>query len=159
MLYEILILVAITLLPFLELRASIPYGILKTDMHWMTVFFVCVVANALLAPVVYFVIDKLLHLVLRWQRLERLWKKNVERTQKRIKKYVDKYGWIGVALFIGVPLPGSGVYSGAIGSYLLGLGYKKFIVAACLGVLIAGVAVTAIMLLGVSGAGFFVKSI
>ncbi|HII71705.1 TPA: small multi-drug export protein [Candidatus Woesearchaeota archaeon] len=159
MLNEILILVAITLLPFLELRASIPYGILKTDLHWMTVFVICVVTNAVLGPVIYFLIDKLLHLFLRWKRLEKVWKKTVEKTQKKIEAKVEKYGWIGVALFIGVPLPGSGVYSGAIGSYLLGLGYKKFILASILGVLIAGIAVTAIVLLGVNGAGLFVKMI
>ena len=58
MLTEILWLIAITLLPFLELRASIPYGILSTDLSWPVVFLVCVVANAILGPVVYFFIDK-----------------------------------------------------------------------------------------------------
>lgn len=159
MLNEILILIGITLLPFLELRASIPYGILKTDLSWPIVFMICVAANAVLGPLVYFFIDKILHLFLRIKRIERIWTRTVEKSQKKIHKYVEKYGWIGVALFIGIPLPGSGVYSGAIGSYLLGLGYKRFTMASIIGVLIAGIAVTAIVLLGVNGFGLFVKQI
>ncbi len=159
MLYEILILAAITLLPFLELRASIPYGIFKTDLHWSLVFLICVVVNILLAPVLYFLLDKVLHLFLRVKWIDKLWKKTIARVQKKIHAKVEKYGWLGVALFIGVPLPGSGVYSGAIGSYLLGLGYKRFMIASVLGVLIAGVAVTAIVLVGSNGAGLFFKSI
>jgi uncharacterized membrane protein len=59
---------------------------------------------------------------------------------------VDKYGELGVAVFIGVPLPGTGVYSGALGSYLLGLNRRKFMIANIRGVVIAGAAVTAICL-------------
>ena len=66
------------------------------------------------------------------------------RTQKNIQKSVDKYGELGVALFIGVPLPGSGVYSGALGAYVIGLNFKKFIIADIIGVLIAGTIVTII---------------
>ncbi len=159
MLNEILILIAITLLPFLELRASIPYGILNTDLNWMLVFLVCVATNAVLGPIVYLFLDKILHLFLRVKKIEKLWHKTVEKTQKKIHKYVEKYGWIGIALFIGVPLPGSGVYSGAIGAYFIGLGYKRFIMASIIGVLIAGTAVTAIILLGANGLGLFIKHI
>jgi uncharacterized membrane protein len=54
-----------------------------------------------------------------------------------------------VALFIGIPLPGTGSYSGALGAYLLGLGYRKFIIANVIGVLMAGTIVTAVVLGGV----------
>ena len=95
MLMDILLLVAITLLPFLELRASIPYGLLSTNLSWTTVFIVCVVANAVLGPLVYLFIDKVLHLFFRIKKIEKLWHKTVEKTQKKIHKYVEKYGWIG----------------------------------------------------------------
>ena len=71
----------------------------------------------------------------------------LERTQHRIHPYVEKYGEFGVAVFIGIPLPGSGVYTGAFGSYLLGLDKRKFIIANVIGVLIAATAVTALCLL------------
>ena len=75
-----------------------------------------------------------------------MYNKIIEKNQKKIKKYVDRYGEIGVAIFIAVPLPGTGSYSAALGSYLIGLSYKKFIIANFIGVLIAGVIVTLITL-------------
>ncbi len=145
---EILILIGLTLLPFLELRASIPYGILNTNLNWMIVFVICVLANIILAPIVYFLIDKVIHLFFFIKPFKKVYDYYVTKTQKKIHKYVEKYGEIGLALFIAVPLPGSGVYTGALAAYILGMSYKDFIKAAAIGVLIAGVIVTAISLTG-----------
>jgi uncharacterized membrane protein len=135
-------------MPFLELRASIPYGILNTDLNWIAVFLICVITNILLAPIVYFLLDKVVHLFFFIKPFKKIYDYYIIKTQKKIHKYVEKYGEIGVALFIAVPLPGSGVYSGALASYILGLSYKDFIKAAVIGVLIAGVIVTAISISG-----------
>jgi uncharacterized membrane protein len=156
---DILMLIFLTLLPFLELRGSIPYGIFKTDLHWSVVFLICSVVNILLAPLIYAFLDKFIHLFLRIKIIDKIYQKYVEKTQKKIHKYVEKYGELGVAIFIGIPLPGSGVYSGALGSYLLGLSYKKFFIAAVIGVLIAGVIVTIVSLTGAGAFGIFVKTI
>lgn len=145
---EILVLIGLTLLPFLELRASIPYGILNTNLNWVTVFLICVIANIILAPIAYFFLDKIVHWFFFIKPFERFYKHKVEKTQKKIHKYVEKYGEIGLALFIAIPLPGSGVYTGAIAAYVLGMSYKDFIKAATIGVFIAGVIVTAITLTG-----------
>jgi uncharacterized membrane protein len=156
---EILELIFVTFLPFLELRASIPYGIIKLQMNWFTVFIICVITNIILGIIIFFLLDKLVHIVIKIKPIGKLYYKIVERTQKKIHKYVEKYGEIGVAIFIGIPLPGSGVYTGALGAYLLGLGYKKFIIACVLGVLIAGTAVTLITLFGTNAWGLFIKTI
>jgi len=76
-----------------------------------------------------------------------------------VKPYVDKYGEWGIALFIGIPLPGSGSYSGALAAYVLGLSYKKFIIANLLGVLIAGIAVLIVSLTGSSLFSIFIKMV
>ncbi|GAH86941.1 unnamed protein product, partial [marine sediment metagenome] len=68
---------------------------------------------------------------------------------RKIEPYVRKYGTFGVSLFIGLPLPGSGSYTGALGAYLLGLGYKKFVIANIIGVVIAGIIVTILTLAGI----------
>lgn len=143
---EILILIGLTLLPFLELRASIPYGIFQTDIHWLIVFLICVITNILLAPVIYFLLNKLVNVFLIIKPFARVYNYYVLKTQKKIHAFVERWGELGVALFIAVPLPGSGVYSGALGSYIIGLSKKKFFYAAILGVTLAGVAVTAICL-------------
>lgn len=156
---EIWMIIALTMLPFLELRASIPYGIINTDLHWSVVFFVAVVSNILLGPVVYLFIDKFVGLFLRIRVLDKIYTKVVERAQHRIHKAVEKWGELGVALFIGVPLPGSGSYSGAIGSYVIGLGFKRFVIANVIGVLIAGIAVTLVSLSSVEAFSIFMKTI
>jgi len=73
------------------------------------------------------------------------------------KKPIDKYGEMGIAIFIGIPLPGTGSYTGALGAYLMGIGYKKFIIANVIGVLIAGTIVTLVVLSGVETFDFLIK--
>ena len=81
------------------------------------------------------------------------------RNQKKVHKYVEKYGVLGLGLFIGVPLPGSGVYSGALAAYLLGFKFKEFFKAAIIGVLIAGVIITLISTAGNTALYFLIKRI
>lgn len=157
MIENILILIGLTLVPTLELRASIPYGILVLGMNWPAVFLICVVTNILLGPLVYFLLDSFVHVLTRISIIKRIYEKTVERTQKRLERLVKKYGEIGVSIFIGIPLPGSGSYSGALGAFVLGLGMKRFIKANILGVLIAGVLVTLIVLSGTSLFNFIIK--
>ena len=143
-----IILFLITLIPALELRASIPYGILlDQNLSWPVVVAVCVVANILLGFVVFWLMGPFFNMLRKWAWFDRVIWPRLEKTRHRLHPYVEKYGEMGVAVFIGIPLPGSGVYTGAFGSYLLDLDRKKFAVANVIGVLIAGVAVTAICLL------------
>lgn len=147
--------IAVTFLPFLELRASIPYGILALKMHWLPVFIIAVAANIILGLLIYFFLDKIIHIFLRVKPIDRVYRKYVEKIQNKVHKYVEKYGEFAVAVFIGIPLPGSGVYSGALAAYLIGLGYKKFMIANIIGVLIAGIIVTIVTIVTLTGATAF----
>ncbi len=159
---SIIILSLITLIPALELRASIPCGILRipipfTDltiggqMGWPMVVLVCTVANIILGWGVFLVMGPCFNFVRRWGWFERRIWPVLEKTQHKIHPFVEKYGEFGVAVFIGIPLPGSGVYTGAFGSYLLGLDKRKFAIANVIGVLIAAVLVTGLSLLILHG--------
>jgi uncharacterized membrane protein len=159
MIREILELVLITFLPIFELRGSIPYGVLKLNMNWIDVFIICVLANIAVGMLVYFLLDKFVHLITRFKAVGRVYARLIVKPRKNIKYYVEKYGELGVAIFIGVPLPGSGVYSAALGSYLLGMNYKDFLIACIAGVLIAGTAVMLITLFGSGAWSFFIKRI
>jgi uncharacterized membrane protein len=155
--HPIIELILITFIPALELRMSIPYGILILGVNVWLVFLVCVLANIILGIVVYFFLDKFVHIFVKIKWVGNAYNKIVERTQKKIKKYVDKYGTWGLAVFIGIPLPLSGVYTGALGSYFLGIKYQKFIIAEIIGVVIAGVIVTLVVLSGSELFSWFVK--
>ncbi len=117
-------------------------------MHWFPVFLICVITNAILGPIIYILLDKFIHLIIEIKPVGKIYHKIVERTQKKIHPYVEKYGELGLAVFIGLPVPGSGSYSGALGAYLLGLDFKKFTIANFIGVTIAGILVTLIILTG-----------
>jgi len=148
MLYKIGRLVAITLIPALELRASIPWGICNDKIAWPVVFAVCAVANIILGLAWFWALAHVVPLITRTRPVGHLYDKYVERTQKRIDKAVDRWGEWAVAVFIGIPLPGSGVYTGALAAYLIGLKWRKFIVANAAGVLIAATVVTAACAVG-----------
>ncbi len=149
MIKAVFILVAVTLIPALELRASIPWGIFKLndDLSWIFVVLIAVVANIVLGWGVFLIMGPAFSFIRRWGWFDRKIWPILERTQHKIHPFVEKYGEFGVALFIGIPLPGSGVYTGAFGSYLLGLDKRKFAIANVIGVLIAAVAVTGLCLL------------
>ncbi len=148
-LIAILLLLLWTLVPALELRFSIPLGIftMKEQLSWFQVALICFVANVLLGFFVYWIMAPVFDFLRKWGWFDRRIWPIVKKTRGKVEPFVEKYGELGVAIFIGIPLPGSGVYTGAFGSYLLGLKKRKFAIANVVGVLIAAVAVTALCLL------------
>ena len=148
-------LVLLTLLPCLELRASIPVGLWSRPIEVpffgqvsglglsiLEVLPLVLVVNILLGLFLFVFLDSLVRLFTRVQFIRVIYNKLVERTRRKASKIVEKYGTIGLALFIAIPLPGSGVWTGALAAYLLGMKLKKFLVADIAGVLIAGLIVT-----------------
>ncbi len=155
MILDMIYLFLITLIPALELRASIPFGSIQQEHSLWLVVPVCVVANILLGIVWFLCISWGERQLERLPFFHRLWMKFCQRAQNKIKPKVDKYGTLGVAVFIGVPLPGSGVYTGGLGAYLLGMRFRQFIIANVIGVLIAGAAVTGVVAAGPGTFGWF----
>ena len=145
---EILWLIGLTFVPALELRASIPVGILKFGMNPVTVIAICVVSNIVLGVVFYLLLDTVIKYMRRNERFDALYRKFLLRAQKKIQRMVDRWGELGVAIFIGIPLPGSGVITGAMGSYAIGLKKRKFFIANVIGVLIAATIVTIVVYVG-----------
>ena len=150
-------LVLLTLAPALELRASIPYGLIESELPNWFVFVVCVVVNILLAPFVWLFLHYGIEFFLQFEWIDNLYQRIVLRARERVERSVEKWGTFGLALFIGVPLPGSGVYSGALGAYLLGFKFHQFMWASVVGVLIAGTVVTAVVLSGTTAFDVFLK--
>ena len=127
--------VILTLAPTLELRASIPYGIINGEFPTWLVVAMCVSVNILLAPIVWVFLDRGIHIFLRVRWIKDLYEKIVIRARDNLHPYVERWGVLGLALFIGIPLPGSGVYSGALGAYLLGYRFTQYMLAASIGVM------------------------
>ncbi|MFH1706920.1 MAG: small multi-drug export protein [Planctomycetota bacterium] len=159
--YHVAILVLISILPITELRASIPLGLFAyRELPAWAVITVCTLANIAVGPVVYLAIGGIIRLARRMPRLDRFYMRYQERVGKRLKPHVDRYGTTGLAIFIAVPLPGSGVYSAAIGAQALEMDFKRFMIAAVFGVIGAGILVTLVtygVMSGVEWLGFFIK--
>lgn len=154
MLSQAILLCLITFIPALELRASIPYGILGSEswgitpglMPWFSIAALCILCNMLLGWALYLLLPAVFFLLDRLPFFRRNLEPMILRARSRLAPYVEKYGTIGVALFIGVPLPGSGVYTGSLGAFMLGMKRRDFMISCLLGVVIAGTIVTALAL-------------
>lgn len=130
-------LIAITLLPGIELRGSIPYGIFEGSLNPVNVFVVAVLTNILVIYPSFVFLDWFFDLIMRLPLAGHY----IKKTRKKAKPYVDKYGILGLAFFVAVPLPGTGAYSGALASHIFGLENKKAFLSISAGVFIAGVLV------------------
>lgn len=143
--------------PTLELRAGIPYAILAAGWHPGFAFVVGSAANALLAPIVWWFVDQVMHLFLRIPALQRLYDWASARSVAKLEPYVQKYGVLGLAIFIGVPFPGTGVYSGCLAAWVLKFRFRDYLLASVLGCLIAGALVTAAVASGNEAVRFMYK--
>lgn len=160
MLEEILILCAIVMLPLIELRLAIPVGILSGTMPLpygltvsglgldpLLVFLIAVISNVILGFLVFnFLL--LFDRKMRKTKASKYYLRILDRMQKKVHKKVEKYGVFGLAIFIGLPIPGSGVYFGSVGAYVLGFDRRKFYIANIIGVVMAGIIVTSLTMLG-----------
>jgi uncharacterized membrane protein len=128
--------------PISELRGGIPLGISLGLEPWFT-FLIAVVANALIFFPVFFALrllyDRLLYRI-------PLFDKYLDSLRKRGKPKVDKYGFWGLALFVAIPLPLTGAYTGTILAWLLDMDWRKSSAAVSLGVLVAGIVMLLITL-------------
>ncbi|MCA9478639.1 MAG: small multi-drug export protein [Nanoarchaeota archaeon] len=157
-----IILIFLSLLPLVELRLAIPAGILSGSVPFffgwtvsglgLPAFLVLpliILTNTLLGFGIFDVLHKIDDR-LRRSSLHPSYTKFLDHTQKKLAPFVKKYGFLGVALFISLPIPGSGVYIGSIGSFVLGVPKSSFRKACFLGVVLASVLVTILTVTGQS---------
>lgn len=149
--------ILLTFTPTLELRASIPYAILVEEWPAATAAVVAILANTALAPLVWAFVHRIMPFFLKVGWIERIYVRIVERNVARLQPKVDKYGVLGLALFIGVPLPGTGVYSGCLAAWALKFRFRDYLLASFLGCVLAGAAVTGVVASGNEAFHFLYK--
>lgn len=128
----------ITIVPWIELRGSIPVGI-GLGLDPLFVFLFTLTLNIMIIPVIYWGLEIFYNSFFSRFKVCRVL---VERVRKKGEKYVKKYGVLGLAIFVGVPLPGTGAYAGTALAWLLGMKKKESFLSIALGVTIAAVFVT-----------------
>lgn len=142
----------LTVMPITELRVGLPIAIVYAIEHnipIMLIFSLIVSLNILVIFFIFYFLDNLHNIFMKTRVYKKLFEKYLENFQKRVDKFKGNYGawgFFALILFVGVPLPGTGVWSGCLVSWLLGLDRKKSILAISAGVLIAGILILLITL-------------
>ena len=152
----LLLTVLLCLLPVSELRGGLPFALSSNIPLWAA-YPICVGANALVAPLVYLFLSSVHRLLVRWQPYRRLFDRIVERSRRKVHAKVERYGYAGLMLFVAIPLPITGAYTGTLGAWILGMDRRKTILAVGAGVILAGIVVSAVFTLGIKALYFFIK--
>jgi len=114
----------LAVLPISELRGAIPFAVAR-GMTLPGAFFLSVACNALVAPVAFLFLTTAHRLLYRWAFYARLFDKFVERVRAKVSDSVERYGYWGLLIFVAVPLPITGAWTGAVGAWVLGMGKRK----------------------------------
>jgi uncharacterized membrane protein len=150
--------VLLSLIPISELRGAIPFAIANGIPPYIA-WPLCVGLNALVAPIVYIFLGTFHRLFYRWKWYSRLFDRFIEKARHKLHEKVERFGYWGVTLFVAIPFPITGAYTGTFGAWVLGLDKRKTILSVLTGVIISGTIVTAIVLFGQGAFSFFVKDI
>jgi len=133
--------------PVAELRLALPLALYDYGMSWCFALPISLLGNLLPVPFLLLLLEPLSKLAARAELLQRALNWTFRHTRRR-GKLVEKYERLGLVLFVAIPFPGSGAWTGSILAFLLGLDFWTAFLCITLGVFIAGVVVTILSLLG-----------
>lgn len=150
--------ILLSMLPIAELRGGIPYAI-ANDVDVVTAYFCCVGANLMAFPITYFFLSVFHVQFMKIELYRNLFDKFVARTRSKVEKEIDKYGFWGLMVFVMIPLPVTGAYTGSFAAWLFGFPKSKGFASVGLGVVIAGIIVTLISVSGIEAFQFLLKKI
>ena len=146
-----LVVLVISALPVLELRGALPVAINQFHFPWYYAFLLAIIGNLLPVPFLLLFLDTFSRLLSKIGIFEKMLHWLFERTRRR-GKIINRYERIGLALFVAIPLPVTGAWTGSLAAVLFGLKFKHAFLSIFIGVLIAGTIVTCLCLLGWIGA-------
>lgn len=144
----IAVIIFISMLPFIELRGSIPIAIFVYNMDWAEAFFLSVIGNMIPVPFILLFFKYVEKWLRRFSLFEKFFNWLYERTRKKSKSWVEKYGALGLIVFVAIPLPMTGAWTGSLISYLFDLKFTKAILWIFIGVVIVGIIVSAVCITG-----------
>ncbi|MDD3803039.1 MAG: small multi-drug export protein [bacterium] len=142
---------AISAIPVFELRLGLPIAIKLFEMDIKRAFLFSFLGNMLPVLPILFFLKWIYSLLGKWGATKKPVEKFKRRAEAQSKK-IGKYEMLGLILFIGIPLPGTGAWTGSAAAVALEMGIGKAFVSNIVGVLMAGAIVTAFTLMGIKGA-------
>ncbi|MCZ7397790.1 MAG: small multi-drug export protein [Candidatus Methanoperedens sp.] len=148
-----LIIVLLAALPIAELRLSIPIAIIEFNIDPVTALTLSVIGNMIpVVPLLLF-LEPVSNFLRRWKMGDMFFTWLFERTHRKHSANFEKYGSIGLAVFVGIPLPATGAWTGCAAAFIFGFKFKNAFLAILAGVIMAGIIVT---VLTITGAKIFI---
>ena len=142
----------VSMVPLIELRGGVPIAV-GMGLNYPTALIVCAVANMLPVPIIYFFARK----VLLWGRdkkyIGKFFTFCLEKGEKGGQKLTRAAGrkglFLALLLFVGIPLPGTGAWTGTLAASFLNMGIRSTTIAVSLGVVMAGIIMGIVSMTGV----------
>ncbi|MCD7818347.1 MAG: small multi-drug export protein, partial [Lachnospiraceae bacterium] len=133
----------ISMLPVIELRGAIPYGVLL-GLPTLPTYIVAIIGNMIPVPFIYLFARR----VLEWGKDKQLiggictfFLEKGEKGGRKLQASAGRGLFLALLLFVGIPIPGTGAWTGTLAASILKMDFKSSIIAVMLGVLLAGVLV------------------
>ncbi len=146
MLWKILIVLIISMIPLIELRGAIPVAIgMDLGLPEWAVLIIATIGNIIPIPIIYFFARKVLEWgsKKKWKPLQQFCnfclKKGKKGGEKLLKKAGNYGTYFALFLFVAIPIPGTGAWTGTLAASILNLDFKKTMFAIIAGVLTAGI--------------------
>lgn len=138
----------LSMIPWLESRYVIPFAISSFGWDWWQAFPIAVAGNMLPVPFILLFFK----FVEKFLRNYKFWARTMDwlfsRTRKRADSKIRKYEYLGLILFVAIPLPFTGAWTGSLIAYLFDLKFSKSLLTIFIGVIIAASVMTFLILTG-----------
>ncbi len=132
----------VSMVPIIELRGGVPIG-MEWGLKWYEAIIICTLGNMVPVPFIYFFARKFLvwgadKKLIGW--FCRFVIRKGEKASAKLGKKGSRYGFfIALLLFVGIPIPGTGAWTGTLGASFLNAGFKNTVISVSLGVVLAGI--------------------
>ena len=142
MLKKYLLVFFVSMVPLIELRVAVPMAV-GMDLDYWTALVVCVIGNMMPVPIIYLFARKVLLWGADKKYIGKFFTYCLEKGENGGQKLVAKAGrgglFVALMLFVGIPLPGTGAWTGTLAASFLNMGIKSTALSVSLGVILAGV--------------------
>ena len=152
MIRKYLLVFFVSMVPLIELRGAVPMAV-AMDMDYWTSMLVCIIGNMLPVPIIYFFARKVLVWGCDKPYIGKFFSYCIEKGHNGGQRLVAKTGrgglFVALLLFVGIPLPGTGAWTGTLAASFLDMGFRSTVAAVSLGVVMAGI------IMGTASSGVF----
>ncbi len=144
---NIIKLIILSIIPISEIRGALPFAFFSGIPYYLA-FIIALFFNFLVSFFIFFFLDFINKYLLKIPLYNKFFQKISENAKNKVSKKFEKYEYLGLTIFVGIPLPITGIWTGTLGAWLLQLERKKVYISLFFGVLIAGIIVSSVLYFG-----------